>query len=282
MALIPNQYFKSVVAIGVPNVPTTKWIGTGFLYGQTLQIENNGQSRARVFLVTNRHVFQGQNAVILRFEKINGGSHEFTVALKNNDKDIWTSHSDSSIDVAVLPINANILQKEIGQLSFFKDDANCLLLSNPIANDLCEGDGIFLLGFPMGLVDQIENLPIVRGGTLARIKDCKAGRSKSFFIDCQTFPGNSGGPVLNKVEIVSIEGTNAISTCFLIGIVAAYLPYQDIAISQQTSRPKIIFEENSGLSVVFPVSTILDTVNLANQIGQIQEALPKVIEDNLP
>jgi len=36
-----------------------------------------------------------------------------------------------------------------------------------------------------------------------------------------------------------------------------------MAISQQTKRPRIIFEENSGLTAVEPVDHILKTVELA-------------------
>jgi hypothetical protein len=45
--------------------------------------------------------------------------------------------------------------------------------------------------------------------------------------------------------------------------VKAYVPYHDIAASQQTKRARIIFEENSGLSAVEPVDHILTTVDLA-------------------
>ena len=47
----------------------------------------------------------------------------------------------------------------------------------------------------------------------------------------------------------------------MIGVVAAYLPYHDIAISQQTRRPRIVFEENSGLASIVPIDRVIDTID---------------------
>jgi hypothetical protein len=38
--------------------------------------------------------------------------------------------------------------------------------------------------------------------------------------------------------------------------VSSYIPYVDVAVSQQTKRPRITFEENSGLTQIFPVEAI--------------------------
>jgi len=265
VALIPDLYFKAVVAIGVAQGNQLAWIGTGFLYGHTVKPEPNGEYLP--FLVTNKHVLNGQSEVILRFENSVGGSSQFVVPLLQNGKAIWNGHPDPEVDVAVLQINANVLQSVIGPANLFADSVHTLPLNAPDAAHLCEGDGIFLLGFPLGLVDQVVNLPIVRGGTLARIKDCRGNRSKSFLIDCQTFPGNSGGPVLIRPSIVSVAGTTSPNHCKLIGIVASYLPYRDVAVSKQTGREKIVFEENSGLSNVFPVDAIVTTVSAAITVG---------------
>jgi hypothetical protein len=72
-------------------------------------------------------------------------------------------------------------------------------------------------------------------------------------IDALVFPGNSGGPVITRPELTSIEGTKRQNNAYLLGVVRAYVPYQDVAISQQTGRPRIAFEENSGLAEVIPM-----------------------------
>lgn len=42
------------------------------------------------------------------------------------------------------------------------------------------------------------------------------------------------------------------------GLVASYLSYQDIAISQQTGKPRLVSEENSGLANVIPIDAVIE------------------------
>ena len=105
-------------------------------------------------------------------------------------------------------------------------------------------------GFPMGQVGKERNYTIVRHGSLARVRDAIVGSSESFLVDTLIFPGNSGGPVVIRPEALAVGGTKATQKALLIGIVAGYLPYRDVAVSQQTKRARVIFEENSGLAVV--------------------------------
>ena len=124
-----------------------------------------------------------------------------------------------------------------------------------------EGDEIFVMGFPLGLAGDERNYVIVRQGMVARIRDWYEGYSKEFLIDSSIFPGNSGGPVIAKPTMFSYGQT--MPRPKLIGMVAAYLPYEDVAWSRQTGRPKMISEENSGLATVVPIDPILQTVSRA-------------------
>ncbi len=57
---------------------------------------------------------------------------------------------------------------------------------------------------------------IVRQGAIARIRDWLGGAATEFLIDASIFPGNSGGPVLNRPEAVSITGTKSVGAWYLI------------------------------------------------------------------
>src|ERR1019366_8874960 len=59
------------------------------------------------------------------------------------------------------------------------------------------------LGFPLQLVGGERNYVIVRHGTIARIGDMLAGTNKNFLVDTFIFPGNSGGPVILKPEMMA-------------------------------------------------------------------------------
>ena len=54
----------------------------------------------------------------------------------------------------------------------------------------------------------------------------------------------------------------ALGKAWLIGVVSGYVPYEDVAISAQTNRPRVIFEENSGMAVVIPIDRALDAIGI--------------------
>jgi hypothetical protein len=100
----------------------------------------------------------------------------------------------------------------------------------------------------------------VRGGIIARIEDLLYYGGESFLIDSFVFPGNSGGPVLLKPESFSIPGTLNHPGSYLIGVVDAYQPYREPAVSPQTQETRVIFEENSGLAAILPIDYVIDTI----------------------
>jgi S1-C subfamily serine protease len=84
-----------------------------------------------------------------------------------------------------------------------------------------------------------------------------SGAEREFLLDAPVFPGNSGGPVF----VVPNERAGHHSpTAYLMGIVAYAINYQDTAVSQQTSRPRVYFEENSGLSAAYPIDCVADAL----------------------
>ena len=132
-------------------------------------------------------------------------------------------------------------------------------------NEVTEGDRVFVLGFPMGLVDSSRQYVICRGGVIARVRDYLEEKTSDFLVDATVFPGNSGGPVILCPTSTAIEGTKPVARADLIGVVKSYVPYADLAVSSQTRKPRIMFEENSGLAAVEGVDAILETVKLANR-----------------
>ena len=162
----------------------------------------------------------------------------------------------------MLPINVNTLEQRGVQFGFFKSDTDAANLAELRSAGVTEGDGVFVLGFPMGFVGELRNTVHIRGGPIARIRDCTLKRNPEFLVDALVFPGNSGGPVVLEPETIAIKGTVAVKTAYLIGIVKSYVPYRDVAISQQTGRPRVIFEENSGLAAAHPINFVQDIARL--------------------
>ena len=277
-ALIPPFFISSVVAIGShepsqqPGGIGEPWFteGTGFFYGYLVHDDKDPtKKKYAVYLVTAAHVLKDhpetcrqatieelarcQTTVLVRLDatETSGAAREFEVPVSQ-----WFYHEDSTVDLAATPISINFLRDNGLQSSFFTSDDSSATKSQLQEFGASAGDGVFILGFPMNLAGEQKNYVIARQGAIARISEMLEGASTTFLVDSFVFPGNSGGPVVVRPEVVSIEGTKSIPRAMLIGVVLAYQSYIDVAFSAQSKRPRVSFEENSGLAIVLPMDKV--------------------------
>ena len=261
MALIAQKYLDSVVGVGVgDDLASRQWVGTGFIYGQPVKQEGDDRTY-NIYFVTNKHVLEGNSVVWLKFNRSSGGvgSQDFRAPIIDSDgTELWSSHPTA--DVAAFAINIQMLRRTGHEPEVILSDQNTELIADLRERGASEGDGVFLLGFPMSLVGQNKQYAICRSGCLARIRDLYEGESDSFLIDTLVFPGGSGGPVFSVPTNAALTDTTPAPKSCLIGIVHGYLSYRDVAISAQSNQPRVVFEENSGLSNVYPVDIINEVV----------------------
>jgi len=166
------------------------------------------------------------------------------------------------MDVAVIPINFRHLLDRSLRVAFFRSDEHAAVTSRMRELGITEGDFAYVLGFPMGIMSGKRSTVIARSGSIARVRDALSGASPIFLVDSFVFPGNSGGPVVSKPEALAIQGTKAQSAAYLIGVVQSYVPYQDVAVSLQTGRPRVVFEENSGLAAAHPIDAVEEAIGV--------------------
>lgn len=269
--LLPPSYLDCVVALGRHEVnPVTKQVvfipeASGFFYGWFVSRVNEQANNYRLFLVTNRHVVEehARHSTLPLAVKVNlktpGAAREYDIDVAP-PKPNWYFHPNPAIDLAVLSTSGPDLQAQGVKFEHFRSDIDVLERKRAAELGLSEGDGAFVLGFPMGIVGAGQDYAIARQATIARIRDFLDSTVNSFLIDSFIFPGNSGGPVVLRPEMVSLAGKAAINQAYLIGVVKDYVAYQDIAVSQQTNRPRVTFEENSGLSSVVPIEYVRETI----------------------
>ena len=205
---------------------------------------------------------------VLRFNPERGQeTKDYPLPLIDNEREMpqrWVGHPDDDIDVAVIGLHGAKL-KEQGQQVLPFDAKTLMTLDKMREANVSEGHQVYVLGYPMGLVDPVWRYPIARSGSIARIQDTLDRRSSSFLLDTFVFPGNSGGPViLSRPGFgVPTDRTQPVDIECLIGIVLGYIPYEEVAISRQTKEPRIKFVENSGLASALPSDYILETITAA-------------------
>lgn len=261
MSLLPKQYLDAVVSIETPKRgKNLRFIATGFLVGFSIdQKDQNGRDLFRIFLVTNRHVFKRKKQVVLRFNATNHESKRFPLILRDKEGQKWFSHPNRKVDVAVIPINIDLLKKQNIQFFWFPEP-NVAFKSTINKLGITQGDEIFIIGFPMGITGIRRNYAITRSGIIARLDDEIINSTFQFLIDAFIFPGSSGSPVVLKPSVFGIRGTKPVNKAYLLGVAKGYIPYREVAISPQTKELRAVFVENSGLAGVVPMDFVKEIV----------------------
>jgi hypothetical protein len=170
--------------------------GTGFFF----DLAKLTSKQAVPVLVTNRHVVEGASQ----------GHFALTLSSDNNEplfgdhvritvphfSEAWIGHPDPTVDLCVLPIGALIHQaRRAGHAFFYTVVREDFLPSEDEISDYVGMEEIAMVGYPIGLWDEINNRPIFRRGILASDYRTNWKGRQEFLIDAACFPGSSGSPI---------------------------------------------------------------------------------------
>jgi hypothetical protein len=169
--------------------------GTGFFYHFAINGENCTPA-----IVTNKHVVQGAiSGKFVLTEKdennspVMGKYHEFEF---DNFEHLWIPHPNPDIDLCAMPIAPILNEADSRKLHFFythitKSD----LLTSEELHELTAMEDVVMVGYPNGIWDQANNMPIFRKGITATHPNIDYDGKHEFLIDAACFPGSSGSPV---------------------------------------------------------------------------------------
>lgn len=170
--------------------------GTGFIF----DFLEDGHSPIPA-IVTNKHVVEG--AVIGKFsltDSLDNGepNHEKQVVIQLEQfQQRWIFHPDEQVDLCILPIAWIINEARTNnQKPFYLSLNKTFIPSNEDLNDLKAIENIIMVGYPNGIWDSINNLPIFRRGITAIHPKFNYEGLPYSLIDAACFPGSSGSPVL--------------------------------------------------------------------------------------
>jgi len=110
------------------------------------------------------------------------------------------------------------------------------------------GADVFMFGYPISLTGPIRDIfdpsePLLRKGIVAGIN---VGR-KTIIIDCPSYFGNSGGPV---VQVGHPE--IGVTTFRIIGVVSGFIPFHE-EWENKTMKYSHVLKSNSGYTVIEPI-----------------------------
>jgi len=262
-----EQILFSILRIELLNQQGSSYsIGTGFLVKVDME---NRPGVSIVLLISNKHVFEGGNRLIVNFHGRNVAKNEPDLGnvypFRADDfSNAFYQHPNPNIDLAC--VNVSSLIDQLHSKIFFKF-LSIEFFSNFDEPELDVGQKIVFVGYPDNRFDRKNNLPIVRDGIIASHPKVDFDGNEQFIIDAQVFPGSSGSPVFLNIKEAQfnqgkiIMGGGGLPYKFL-GVVSAtmirnnkvdFIPAQHIPSTQEVI----------GLGIVFKATALKDLLQIA-------------------
>lgn len=268
---ISKQLLFSTVRIETSNKKEAA-VGTGFVVAKKI-----ADKQQYLFLVTNRHVVEGYDKGKIFFHRKKDDNevdigNKFDFVIKKMDQ-LWTFHENKEIDIAILPI-APLINKARNKYKtelFIRAIPLGLIPSEKQTRDLDAIEEVLFIGYPRGIYDEVNFLPIVRKGITATPMETDFNGIKTFLIDASVFRGSSGSPVFIFKEGGYNEKDRFVigrRKIFLCGVVAeTFFDIEEgelrwLKSKQEKIKGKIISETKQmiDLGLVFKSSLIKDMV----------------------
>lgn len=172
--------------------------GTGFFFS----LKNDVSTGTHVpVIVTNKHVIKDALTGKLRFSlKDENGSplwgQYYDLSLSDFEAR-WIKHPDTNVDLCVLPI-ANIhreIQRSNKDLYYALLTPSDIPSKDELSKDFSRIEDITVVGYPDGIWDPFNNIPITRKGITATPLQVDFENTPRFLIDAAIYGGSSGSPV---------------------------------------------------------------------------------------
>ena len=167
--------------------------GTGFFFLAPL-ILGNDNTQSKLFLLSNKHVLgDGRERMTLTLNRRADDGTPILGSIRTINIDTFsdhlTLHPDSRIDLACVDVSG------LTRRDLYIQHLNHELLTPIDYNRVALGSDVLFVGFPNDYYDTVNNLPLLRKGTLASMPNVDFRGQGHVVIDAQVFGGSSGSPV---------------------------------------------------------------------------------------
>lgn len=244
--------------------------GTGFVFSYR---QNDSDY---LFLITNKHVINDASSGHFFFTLANDNGTKPLIGQRHdvfpdNFQSLWYGHADSAVDIAICPLVPILNQLDAeGKRPFFRSIPHTSIPEPGEIEDLDPLEEVIFIGYPNGLYDTVNLLPIIRRGTTATPPQLDYCGWPTFLIDASVFGGSSGSPVFlyYRSGYADRRGNVILSghKSHFLGILAEVHIRQDyqrlelLPMITTSHVPATKATQMLDLGIVFKASAILDTV----------------------
>lgn len=170
--------------------------GTGFFFRFNETEENHTPA-----IVTNKHVVDGAVKGKFIFTKADHEGNPINTEHVSVELDSfqsrWIYHPEQEIDLCILPIAPLLHEAQAkGVVPFYIALNKDIIPTSEILEELKAIENITMIGYPNGIWDSVNNLPVMRRGITATHPQFDYNGKPLSLIDAACFPGSSGSPVL--------------------------------------------------------------------------------------
>ena len=167
--------------------------GTAFVFSHT------SGSGVHTFVVTNRHLVEGVRSGGLVFTQKRHGQPALGERFQININDFshaWFLHPNPDVDLAIIPLRPleQAARDQGAELYYHAIDSH-LVPDAAALRALDAMEQVIFIGYPSGVWDQVNLMPIMRRGTTATPMELDFEGRPEFLIDAAVYPGSSGSPV---------------------------------------------------------------------------------------
>ena len=178
----------------------TQSLGTGFLYREPFP-DREGFSINVV--ITNRHVIEGTQNGRIVFHLTSSDSSKVSPSpeskgiLFKNWEPRWFMHPNADIDLTCMPLgDVSVQMDESGFKRFEVSFGPHHIPTEESISTFQSIEDVLMVGYPIGLWDEVHNLPLIRRGVTAPDPKIDFNGRSEFVVDIASFPGSSGSPVV--------------------------------------------------------------------------------------
>ncbi|OGF50133.1 MAG: hypothetical protein A2231_11910, partial [Candidatus Firestonebacteria bacterium RIFOXYA2_FULL_40_8] len=167
-------------------------VGTGYIFNFKIN------SKSIPVIITNKHVVQDRKVSVVFGLHLEEPSTKELKTLPVRYGTEWIFHPNPDVDLCCCSFGSLINQVKgtIGKDVFFKALTEDIIWDDNKLNELDAVEEIFMVGYPIGLYDQLNSLPLFRRGITASHPTIDFNGQSIGVIDCACYPGSSGSPVL--------------------------------------------------------------------------------------